>query len=149
LELRLTKEEDMLELSTWFTTQSEVENWGGPLIRFPFTPDQFKKDIGWNIITSYSFINNDKLLGFVQVFDKYGYNHIGRVIIKPTKRANGLGVKLMQELFKKYINSNQEYSLFVYTDNINARKLYESLGFKISNSKTDYEKDNHCFFMKK
>jgi len=149
MKLRLTKEEDILELSTWFKTNKEIKNWGGPLIRFPYTIEEFKKDIGWNIITSYSLVKNDKLLGFVQVFDKYGYTHIGRVVIHPNNRTCGLGTKLMIELFKEYADLNQDYSLYVYKNNRNAKKLYENLGFIVCDSQTNYENENNCYLMKK
>lgn len=149
MEFRLTNETDIIELQTWFTSLEEVKNWGGPRVSFPFILEQFKKDIGWNIITSYSMVFDDELVGFVQVFDKYGYIHIGRVVINPIERGNTFGIKLMEALFQKYKDSNQGYSLFVYKDNVIAKKLYEKVGFEISSSSTDYEKINNCLFMKK
>ncbi len=149
MELISAKENDIIELSTWFKNEDEIKSWGGPMVRFPFTIEEFKKDIGWNIITSYSLFKDDELIGFVQLFDKFGCAHIGRVIIKPNKRAIGLGAKLIQTLFKQNINIKKDYTLFVYKDNISAINLYKKLGFKISSSSTKYENENNCFFMKK
>ena len=149
MELILSQENDIEELSTWFKSKDEVKNWAGPTVHFPFTFDEFKKDIGWNIITSYSFFQDKELIGFIQLFDKFGSANIGRVAIKPNKRSMGFGVKLMESFFKQNINLSQEYSLFVYKDNITAINLYKKLGFKISSSSTKYEDENNCFFMKK
>jgi len=149
LEFRVTKENDILELSSWFKTQVEIKNWGGPLVRFPFTLDQFKKDIGFNIITSYSLVQNNELLGFIQIFDKFGCSHIGRVIVNPKKRSSGLGLKLIQSLFQKYKDTNQNYSLFVYKHNSIAINLYKKLGFEIDANSSEYENENNCFFMQK
>lgn len=147
MEFRLSKENDILELSSWFKSQKEIQNWGGPKIRFPFTIEEFKKDINFNIMTSYTLVQNSELIGFIQVFDKYDSIHIGRVAIHPNKRGRGLGVELLEALFKKYKNSNQSYSLFVHKDNIIAKNLYEKLGFEISSSLTPYENENNCFYM--
>ena len=149
MEFRLTQENDVLELSCWFKSKSDIKNWAGPKVEFPFTFEQFKKEIGFNIMTSYSLLENNELLGFVQVFDKYDSIHIGRVVIHPNKRGNGLGVILMEYLFETYNILNKSYSLFVYKDNIIAKNLYEKIGFKQAESSTNYEKENNCFYMKK
>lgn len=149
MEFRLTKESDILPLSLWFTTQTQVQNWAGPLVRFPLVLEQLKKDISWSLIPSYSLLENDELVGFIQIFDRFECLHIGRVAINPTKRGKGYAIKLMHELFKVYENSNKNYSLFVYKDNLNAINLYKKLDFRVCDSMTEYENENNCLFMKK
>lgn len=135
-------------LSTWFLTKEEIQNWGGPLLRFPIILDQFKKDIGWDIVTSYSLLDNNELIGFVQVFDKFGYKHIGRVSIDPSKRGMGLGARLIKELFLEYKNCQKAFSLFVYKDNVIAKNMYEKLGFEICDESKEYCMKHNCYFMK-
>jgi len=149
MEFRLAQNADMEELSSWFKTKMEARNWGGPLIRFPILAQQLKEDINFNVHASYSLLNNNELLGFIQVFDKYDYKHIGRVVISPHKRGEGLGKKLMEFLFEEYINCDKTYSLYVYKDNHTAKNLYEKLGFLISEDESSYGKNNDCFFMTK
>jgi len=148
MEFRLAQDSDMVELSSWFSTKKEAQNWGGPLIRFPIIIEQLKEDISFNIHASYSLINNkNDVLGFIQVFDKYDFKHIGRVVINPHKRGEGLGLKLMEYLFQEYKKCPKTYSLYVYKDNVTAKNLYEKLGFKISEDASTYGKNNDCFFM--
>ncbi len=149
MQLRSTNENDIELLLTWFKSHNEVKNWGGPKVRFPLYLEQFKKDIGFNIIKSFSLLYDNEVVGFVQTFDRFGCIHIGRVLICPNKRGNGLGIKLIKLLFDRYKSSKLSYSLFVYKDNIRAKNLYEKLGFKVSCSSTGYEEKNNCFFMKK
>jgi len=149
MEFRLAQNSDILQLTSWFNTKKEAQNWGGPLIRFPIELGQLKKDISFDIHASFALIDNNELLGFIQVFDKYDYKHIGRVVINPHKRGMGLGLKLMEYIFDEYKECDKTYSLYVYKDNISAKNLYEKLGFKISEDASTYGKNNDCFFMKK
>jgi len=148
MKFRSAQNSDIIELSSWFNTKKEAQNWGGPLIRFPINPQQLKEDISFNVHASYSLMNNDdQVLGFIQVFDKYDFKHIGRVVINPHKRGEGLGLKLMEFLFEEYKDCNKTYSLYVYKDNPKAKNLYEKLGFKITEDSSTYGKNNDCFFM--
>ncbi len=149
MEFRSAQNSDILKLSAWFHTKKEAQNWGGPLIRFPIELEQLKKDISFDIHASFALINNDELLGFIQVFDKYDYKHIGRVVINPSRRGEGLGLTLMEYLFEEYKECNKSYSLYVYKDNTKAKNLYEKLGFEICEDASTYGKNNDCFFMKK
>ena len=104
MEFRSAKNSDILKLTSWFHTKKEAQNWGGPLIAFPIELEQLKKDISFDIHASFALLEKEELLGFIQVFDKYEYKHIGRVVINPHKRGEGLGLKLMEYLFDAYNN---------------------------------------------
>jgi len=149
MEFRLAKEKDIAHLSMWFKTKKEAQNWGGPLIQFPIITEQLKKDIGFDIHTSYSLLDNGELLGFIQLFDKYEFKHIGRVVINPLNRGEGLGEKLMLCLFEQYVQCDKIFSLYVYKDNISARKLYEKLGFIVCDDESNYATEHNCVYMKK
>jgi len=149
MEFRLAKERDIAHLSTWFKTKEEAQNWGGPLIQFPILTEQLKKDISFDIHTSYSLLDKGELLGFIQLFDKYDFNHIGRVVINPSKRGEGFGEKLMLLLFAEYTQCDKIFSLYVYKDNNSAKKLYEKLGFVVCDDESNYAKEHNCFYMTK
>ena len=117
--------------------------------RVPSELEERKKDMREDVNTSFVLINNDELLGFIQVVDKYDYKHIGRVVISPSRRGEGLGFTLMECLFKTYQECTKSYSLYVYKDNTKAKHLYEKLGFKICEETNTFGKNNDCFLMKK
>ena len=130
MKIRPANEQDLTELSGWFLTESEAKNWGGPSIHFPMCQEQLKIDIEWNVADSYALIDDyNNLLGFAQAFDKFGYKHLGRIAISPEMRGKKLGYKLMAALLNSTAVDGMSFSLFVYKDNIPARKLYDSLGF--------------------
>ena len=130
MKIRTANEQDLAELSGWFFTESDVKNWGGPAIRFPLNLDQLKIDIGWDAAESYALVDGrDNLLGFAQAFNKFGCKHLGRIALSPEMRGKKLGKNLMAALLKSAGAPGVCFSLFVYEDNIPAKRLYESIGF--------------------
>lgn len=52
MNVRNANDEDLLKLLGWFSTESEVKSWEGPLIHFPLTLKQLKIDIEWSVASS-------------------------------------------------------------------------------------------------
>ena len=129
--LRQATENDLEKLSGWFSSKSEVKNWGGASIHLPLTLKQLKIDIEWNSAQSLALIDNNDLIGFAQFFDKFGFKHLGRIVVSPEMRGKRIGYTLMAALLDFAGTPEINFSLFVYEDNIPAKKLYESIGFKI------------------
>lgn len=72
MKIRPAYEQDLVELTSWFLTEKEAKNWGGPSIHFPIRLKQLKIDIEWDIADSYALIEEDgKLIGFGQAFNKF------------------------------------------------------------------------------
>ena len=148
MKFRPANEEDLAELSGWFLTESEARNWGGPPIHFPLSLEQLKIDIEWDVADSYALIDKDgNLLGFAQAFNKFGYKHLGRVVISPEMRGRKLGYKLMAALFNVAGTDGVSFSLFVYENNIPAKSLYESIGFVVQAYPEGIAQIEGCIFM--
>lgn len=143
-------EQDLVELIGWFVTETDAKKWGGPSIHFPLTFDQVKIDIEWDVADSFSLIGeNGNLLGFAQVFNKFGYKHLGRIVVSPKMRGRKLGYKLMAVLLNVVGKKDVNFSLFVYKDNIPAKRLYESIGFEAQAYPEGQSEIVNCIFMVK
>jgi ribosomal protein S18 acetylase RimI-like enzyme len=129
LEMRTASEADLKEISRWFANRVELKVWGGPAMSYPIRFNRFKTEIQWGIADSYAFGAGTQILGFAQLFDRFGFNHIARVLIKPQARGKGWGLKLLIELMQAAPRPNHGFSLFVHESNDAAQKLYEKLGF--------------------
>ena len=150
MKIRLANEQDLLELSGWFLTESEAKNWGGPSIHFPLSLEQLKIDIEWNVAHSYALVEKSgDLLGFAQVFNKFGCKHLGRIVVSPKMRGRKMGYKLMAALLDSAGTNDVSFSLFVYKDNIPAKNLYESIGFKVRAYPEGRPEIKDCIFMVK
>ena len=150
MKIRPANEQDLLELSGWFLTESEAKNWGGPSIHFPLNLEQLKIDIEWNVAHSYALVDKGRdLLGFAQAFNKFGCKHLGRIVVSPKMRGRKLGYKLMAALLDSAGTNDVSFSLFVYEDNIPAKSLYESIGFEVRAYPEGRPEIKNCIFMVK
>ena len=150
MKIRPANEQDLAELSGWFLTESEAKNWGGPSIHFPLSLEQLKIDIEWDVAQSFALVDEGgSLLGFAQVFDKFGCKHLGRIVVSPEMRGRKLGYKLMAALLNSASRDGVRFSLFVYEDNIPAKSLYENIGFKVRAYPEGQPEIKDCIFMVK
>ena len=150
MKIRTANEHDLVGVISWFLTETEVKTWGGPKIHFPLSLDQLKIDIEWDVAESYAFIDElGNLLGFAQVLNKFGFKHLGRIAISPEMRGKKLGYELMTALLNLTFIEGVGFSLFVYKDNIPAKKLYDSLGFAVQEYPNEQPKIKGCIFMVK
>ena len=150
MKIRPANEQDLLELSGWFLNESEAKTWGGPSIHFPMSLEQLKIDIEWDVAYSYALVDKGgDLLGFAQVFNKFGCKHLGRIVVSPKIRGKKLGYKLMAALLDSAGTDDVNFSLFVYEDNIPAKSLYESIGFEVRAYPEGRSEIKDCIFMVK
>lgn len=150
MNIRVACEKDLVKILHWFHTEDEVIKWGGPLIHFPLDLEQLKVDIDWDFAESYAFVDGeDNLLGFSQVFNKFGYKHLGRIIIDPEKRGKKLAHKMLTAVQQIVGKGGHNLSLFVYEDNIPAKKLYEKMGFAVKPYPKGKKEIENCIFMVK
>ncbi len=150
MKIKQANEEDLSQISGWFSTEAEATRWGGPSIPFPLDLEKLKVAISWNDTDSYAFINQTgHLIGFAQVFHRFGYKHLGRIVISPNMRGKGIGYKLMNTLIESTANDGLDYSLFVYGNNSPAKKLYENLGFLAHDYPDKIDHIEGCLFMVK
>ncbi len=147
VKLRAAVESDLDILTCWFNSAGEARSWGGPRIRYPFEKQQLKEDIRWEDAQSFTLEDEQQLLGFAQVFERFGCRHIGQVAVNPDRRGEGLGKRLIQSIIELNAAGGKNYSLFVYTTNIAAKKLYDSLGFEIRPLPSGEQAVENCVFM--
>jgi ribosomal protein S18 acetylase RimI-like enzyme len=148
MKIRPATEEDLIELSRWFLSESEAKEWGGPSIHFPFSVDQLNKDIEWDVVDSYAMIDeNDNLLGFAQACNKFGCKHLKRIVVSPEMRGKRVGFEFMTTLLNATTLAGVNFSLFVYQDNIPAKKLYDRLGFVAQPYPDGQQEIQDCIFM--
>jgi len=93
----------------------------------------------------------DECVGFVYcmpkgVFGSYPYLHI--ISVKEDCRGNGIGSRLMSYFEEKY--PSEKYFLTVDDFNVDAKKLYERLGYQCVGQLPDfYKKGIDCYLMMK
>lgn len=132
LQLVAATDGDIVLLRTWFKTTRDLVFWGGPSMQDSKTEESFANALSKNNFTSYSLRANKRLLGFSQI-QKHPNNraHIGRLVISPNLRGQGLSHILLEHLFaiahKQFKAS--AVSLFVYRSNTHAQHTYMKNGF--------------------
>lgn len=143
---------DFDEVMTWFADAASVDRWGGPEFRFPFTRKSFREDCRTDIMASYVLRNADgQMAAFGQSYERSGRGHLARLVVNPRCRRQGAGTKLIDMIIASLHEQHayDEYSLFVYRDNIPAYHCYLSLGFSISDYPADAVMADKCFFLTK
>lgn len=148
--LQLASDEDIAELMGWFPDAASVDLWGGPKVRYPFTPQTFAEDCGLSRMRSFSLRHSTgAMLGFGQYYYRQGRGHLARLITNPATRRRGYGTRLIEKLIDAVAEDGQatEVSLFVYQHNDAAYKCYRSLGFIVQEYPDDAPLKEHCYFL--
>lgn len=149
--MRLTQpsDENFIELMSWFSNEDELSIWSGPNFRYPFDLSTFKSDLSLDTLKSFSLISNKgDLLAFGQYYLRLENCHLGRLIVNPNFRGQGIASHLINQLStlgKSDLRTNS-CSLFVLGHNKSAIKAYTKLGFSMS----DYPEEialKNCFYM--
>ena len=141
---------DIDELMDWFPEAEDINIWGGPDFRYPFTRSTFFEDIHWGRMASFSLRNSaGHLAAFGQLYDREGRIHLARLIVSRDMRGQGVGKRLIAELMAKGASlfDCDEYSLFVFQRNIAAFKCYESMGFVVSDYPDKMPYADVCYYL--
>mgnify|MGYP006146466103 CR=1 FL=1 len=126
---------EMLQLQHWFSSAEQQQSWGGDNFDYPCTELRFLQLLCRPGTQSYSLLDSDNntVLGFGQVCDRFGCHHLARLVIAPTHRGKGLARTLIYELFIKALAEQPKpFSLYVHRHNTLALQLYIALGFVIT-----------------
>lgn len=144
-------DENLTELMSWFSSEEELSLWSGPNFSFPFDLNSFKYDLKIDTLASFSLLSaQSELLGFGQYYLRLGKCHLGRLVIKPSSRGQGIAAHLIQQLSvrgKADLNTNS-CSLFVLAHNDRAIKSYKKLGFTMACYPEEITLQN-CLYMVK
>ena len=132
MKLRKADTQDLARVASWFHSQAEATNWGGPRVSYPIELDNLVREIDWAGSEAHVLEDNGELLGFIQVMDNDGFNHICRVAIAPHRRGEGLGETLMKAYLEGTGAEGRKFSLRVYQNNLPAVNLYRKLGFRVA-----------------
>lgn len=148
--LAVTTEVDIDEIMTWLPDAASVNIWGGPNFRFPFTPETFREDCRLDVMDSFSLRNTEgELAAFGQAYERDGRGHLARLISNPGLRRRGAGRRLIESIIASLEEEHdyEEYSLFVYRDNVPAYQCYLSLGFVVRKFPEGAPMPDKCYFL--
>lgn len=127
-------------LSGWFASEQEVVQWGGPLVRFPLSPDQLAPMIEEGHANPPSRLcwmaeKDGVLVGHTQLgLDwRNGNSGLSRVVIAPSARGASLSKPMLRPVIEKAFSFSaiERLELNVYSWNTAAIRAYQGLGFQI------------------
>lgn len=124
-------------ISTWIASAEELLVFAGPKLRFPLQGQDLlaTSEDGWQVR---SLVVDGQLVATGSFTLRDGAVHIGRLLVDPEQRGQGLGRLLVTELLEHARLHSPELArslratLNVFADNLPARRLYESLGFRVA-----------------
>lgn len=145
-----SEERDIDALLKWFPDRESVNVWGGPIFRFPFNRHSFAEDIHWGRMASFSLRDrHNALIAFGQVYERYDRIHFARLVAHPNLRGQGVGKRLMAKMMAvtPTMYDCEEFSLFVFRNNVPAYRCYLSMGFNVSDYPDDAPLADACFYL--
>jgi ribosomal protein S18 acetylase RimI-like enzyme len=149
--MRLTQPSDanFIEIMSWFSTEEELSIWSGPGFRYPFDLSSFKNDLKLDSLKSFSLVSVEgNLLAFGQYYLRLDKCHLGRLIVNPNFRGQGIASHLIQKLGVqgKTELKTDSCSLFVLGHNKSAIQAYTKLGFSMAEYPNEIPLEN-CLYM--
>jgi ribosomal protein S18 acetylase RimI-like enzyme len=118
-------------LMQWFPDAASVALWS-PANSFPFERERFIEDARLRELASFMLVDTgDAPLAFGQYYERLGCCHLGRLVVAPHRRREGLGEQLILHLLARgtQVLGTTRCSLFVLDYNERALRLYRRLGF--------------------
>lgn len=133
--LRPSLPEDLHTVLTWIHSPFDLRKWGGERLTWPPGASKTWGEIGADERNTFALVDADgNVIGFGQALPREaGIAHLGRIILSPEARGQGLGRVLVRALIdavRENFNAAM-ITLNVYRDNQPAVRLYRSLGFEI------------------
>lgn len=141
---------DLEVVLSWFSNAKEVFYWGGPELSFPMTLSSFKQQSKFDKSHSYVLKAAGQLLAFGQFYNRLGRCHLGRLVVAPDARGQGVGETLITQLNRKgaEVLGLSSGLLFVLDDNEPAMRLYTRIGYRVA----EYPKEiplKSCLYLTK
>ena len=140
--------QDLIGVFRWFNSEKSVFYWGGPGVSYPLQIKRFKTESKFEKSHSYVLKQGRQLLAFGQIYNRLDHCHLGRLVVSPAFRGQGVGGQLIKELLAEGRQKLRltRGSLFVLSDNKAAIKLYQKMAFVT----TEYPKTiplKNCLYM--
>lgn len=120
--------------ASWVHSRDEVTRFGGPSLPYPLTGADLlatSRD-GWTVLALRDAAGATLATGSYRPGGE-ATRHLGRLLVEPARRGQGLGRVLAQALVADALTlpGIDVVSLNVYEDNVPALRLYESMGFAV------------------
>lgn len=141
---------DIDELMSWFSAADDIMIWGGPSFRYPFTRKTFLEDVYWGRMASFSLRDPaGAFAAFGQVYERIGRINFARLVANPAMRGRGVGKRLVDMLMtaSRGLFSCDEFSLFVFRENIPAYECYKSMGFVVRDYPDGVPHADVCYYL--
>ena len=141
---------DLEELMSWFGSAGDVDRWGGPRFRYPFTGKTFRRDCHWGRMPSFRLNSpSGEFAAFGQMYERYGRINLARLVVHPDMRGAGVGKRLIASLMEigPELFKADEFSLFIYRDNVSALGCYRSMGFVIRDYPEGAPMADRCYYL--
>lgn len=134
--LRPATPDDLEVVLSWIDSPAALKLWGGEHLTWPPEVSKTWGEIGADERNTFALVDADgNVIGFGQALPREaGIAHLGRIILSPGVRGQGLGRVLVRALIdaaRANINAGA-ITLYVYRDNLPAVRLYRSLGFGVA-----------------
>lgn len=132
MSLRPATEQDLARIIPWIASAEDCLLWAGPKVKFPMTVASLSAEIAFTDDNSFALTTGDDPIAFGQLLRRdNGLQHLARILVDPARRGDGSGRRLCQGLIEvAATRGTRGVSLFVYSDNHRARRLYAGLGFE-------------------
>lgn len=134
--LRTAVEADANVIADWFPTDKSAASWGGPDVPGNSVATWLAKQYTNGSGRHFVLVDESGLICgtcSVRSLENARRMHVSQIAIAPTLRGRGLGRELLDLIVTLARSADAEkLTLFVYEDNVEARRLYERYGFVIS-----------------
>lgn len=125
---------DLETIKNWVTSKAQCAAWAGDMVRFPFVGTNLQDDIEFTQHQHFIIKIDGELAAFAQLRTINPYqSHIGRLIINPNFRGQGIAPKFFKLLTNKARTQNPQIKLItlnVLETNLTALKIYAAQGFE-------------------
>ncbi|MCV6611270.1 MAG: GNAT family N-acetyltransferase [Amphritea sp.] len=151
MELIKVTESHLQSMMEWFPDQQTLKDWAGPGFRYPYDEMTFREDLNLDQLVSRALVSDGgELLGFGQFYSRLGRCHLGRLVVNPGCRGQGVVDELINQLAALGMPALQttECSLFVLQHNRAAVHAYQRNGFEQADYPEQSPMDN-CIYMVK
>lgn len=148
LQLIACTNQDLIGVFRWFNSEKSVFYWAGPGITYPLQIKRFKTDSKFEKSHSYVLKQGRTLLAFGQIYNRLEHCHLGRLVVSPTFRGQGVGRQLIETLLAQGQQKLglSKASLFVLNDNKAAMQLYQKMNFMVTEYPETIPLEN-CLYM--